>query len=206
MRRVLVVSVALVGGCFTELPAMPGTGSDGTTTTTGSGDTSSATSGTTGTGAPTGSGAGSGTAGTTDGDLPTTGTTTGEPAPEGLFACVDVPGCALWDCTGACDAADPAGACVLAALRDRMVTDALEIARCDKDCAVHVLLPRGSGADEVRWQSQLQGEPATLSEARQCALKSAQFFADCLVNFGPDCSDPAAWVTDCVTVAPMCIN
>lgn len=203
MRRVLVVSVALVGGCFSELPAMPGTGSGASSTTSETGSTTLDPHGTSQPGVPTGSSGGP-SAGTTDADAITTGTTTGEPpGPPGLFACIEAPMCALWDCTGACTPDDPGGACVLAALRDRM-DGALQVSHCDKECAVHLLLPRGSGTDTVLWQWQRQGEPVVVSEARQCTLLPEKFFADCLESFAPDCADPAAWLVDCGTIDSTC--
>jgi hypothetical protein len=96
-----------------------------------------------------------------------------------------------------------AGMCVLAALRDR-APGALELTRCDGECAVHLLLPRASGTDEVQWQWRLEAEPTTLSEVRRCALKPAEFFADCLLKFSADCADPAAWLVDCAATEPMC--
>jgi hypothetical protein len=203
MRRVVVVSVALVGGCFTELPMQPGTGSETTTATASSGTGESSTSATSGTSSST---ATSGPAGDTDVDPPTTtGATTEGPAEEGLFACVMKLPCGLWDCTEGCDEPGPEGMCVLTALRER-TSGPLEIARCDKNCALHVVIPRGSGTEEVQWQSRTQADPTTYSELRGCVLQPPEFFAGCLMNFGPDCADPAKWVVDCAEAEPICVN
>lgn len=189
MRRVAAMALIPVVGCFQELPAPPGDASAGASSgSTGGGSTGGGSSG-----ASTGGGAEA----TSDDDAPT-GTTAAAEPPQGLFACQREAPCAPWDCSGGCNVAGPIGTCVLTALRDR-AAGALEITVS----AEHRLLVRGGGADEVTWQWRM-GAPATYSEPRRCALKTAEFFDGCLKAFAPDCADPSNWAVDCAAVDSTC--
>jgi hypothetical protein len=203
-RWIVVVSLALAGGCFTELPALPGTGSEATTTTTGTGTTGSGSTTT----SPTSSGTTTtGPVATTDADPQTTGgsTSTGPepPADEGLFQCAPPKMCMPWECLDTCTEPGPEGTCVLKALAER-VAGTLEVVHCDKECAQYRVLVRGSGTEQVRWQSRTLADPPAYSEVRDCVLQPPQFFADCQSVFAPECEDPTAWVKDCQPVAAGC--
>ena len=144
-------------------------------------------------------------------DPTTTNATSEEPPaggpylPEGLFACLDNQLCSRWDCPGGCEAAGPEGMCALAALYDR-TTGVIEVARCDGPCALHRLIPRGLGTDEVRWQWRSQTKPPGYAEIVDCMLKPREFFESCLIAFTPECADPAAWVEGCRPSAEVCFD
>lgn len=125
--------------------------------------------------------------------------------PEGLFACLDDPLCSRWDCAGGCEAAGPEGMCALAALYDR-TTGVIEVSRCDGPCALHRLIPRGQGTDDVRWQWRSQTRPPGYAEIVDCVLKPREFFEACLIAFAPECADPAAWVENCQPSAEVCFD
>ncbi len=189
MRRVAVLALISIVGCFQELPAPPGSSAGEGSSTTGQASTGEV--------ATTSGGEAS------DGDLTTTATT-GAPAPEGLFACELAAPCEPWDCKAGCDAAGPVGACVLTALRDG-VSGVIEVERCAGECEVHRLLVRGGGGDQVRWQWRTSSPPASYSEPRTCALAPPEFFSACLTQFEPACADPMMWVAGCQTGAASCL-
>lgn len=179
MRRVAAMALISVVGCFQELPAPPG------------GDSEGGSAGSTGAASSTGAGV------TSDVDVTTGSTGSGE-APQGLFACATAASCGPWDCSGGCAAAGPVGTCVLTALRDR-AAGAIEVV-VD---AQHRMIVRGGGTEAVTWQWRM-GAPATYAEPRRCALKPAEFFAGCLQAFTPECADPSMWAVGCAAVEAVC--
>ncbi|PCC69368.1 hypothetical protein SAMN02745121_08089 [Nannocystis exedens] len=185
MLRRVVVGLALWSGCSERPPGAPGesTSEDSTTTTTtGAGDPATASA-------------------TSEEPAPTSGPY----LPEGLFACLDNQSCSRWDCAGGCEQPGPEGMCALGALYDR-ATGVIEVARCDGPCALHRLIPRGAGTDEVRWQWRSQTKPPGYAEIVDCMLQPRDFFEACLIAFTPECADPAAWVKDCQPTGEVCFD
>lgn len=196
MRTLVVVTLAGIAGCFSELPSPPaGDTEDTTAASTGQGSTGQGSTGPSTTTSSTGE--------PPEDQDPTSGSSGGLPAPEGLFACTPL-ACEPWDCTQGCSMADPVGVCVLKALRDR-VDGGVEIATCkDGACAAHHVQIRGSGTDDAAHQWHDDANPPTYSNAWTCTLNPAEFFSTCVTSFSPDCADPDAWVSECVQSVPRC--
>lgn len=187
--------LAVVAGCFSELPTPPSgdtqeTGASASTTSAGSTDTS----------VPTGSTGQSPTA-ANDGD--STAPTMDEPPPQGLFAC-DPLACPRWDCSQGCSMAGPEGVCVLKALRDR-TTGGVEIETCkDGVCRVRHVAIRGGGTEDATHQWHDHADPPQYSETWVCELGPSEFFTACLTQFTPECADPDQWVANCAMGPASC--
>ncbi|MDC0721256.1 hypothetical protein [Nannocystis bainbridge] len=184
LRRLVGLGIFVwIAGCSERLPGTPDASTGDSTATTGAGDpTTAATS-----------------------EASEEPGASGPHLPEGLFACLDNPLCPAWDCAGGCEGPGPAGMCALAALYDR-ATGVIEVARCDGGCALHRLIPRGAGTDEVRWQWRSQTQPPGYAEIVDCMLKPRELFEACLIAFTPECGDPAAWVEDCQPTEEVCFD
>lgn len=185
MRRVLVVCAALLPGCIEWSPS---TASSSATAATEDAEET----------------AGAATEASTTEATPLT--TTGAPhVPEGLFRCLETELCDRWDCAAGCDGLGPEGMCALSALYDRTF-GVIEVVRCEEECALHRLIPRAEGTDDVRWQWRTQTKPPGYGEIQDCMLQPPEFFEACLTNFGPDCADPATWVHNCEPAHEVCFE
>lgn len=136
---------------------------------------------------------------------PATTTASGPHLPEGLFMCLETELCPRWDCAGACEGPGPEAMCAWGALYDRTF-GVIEVARCDGDCVLHRMIPRGEGTEEVRWQWRTDTKPPGYAEIVDCVLQPPEFFEACLVGFTPECGDPAAWVKHCAPTAEVCFD
>ncbi|MDC0669305.1 hypothetical protein [Nannocystis radixulma] len=183
MRRVVLAGVVLLAGCAARPSSDEATAVDATTDTETTGEASA-----------------------TEAVEPTTTSAPGGPhIPEGLFMCLDTELCVRWDCAGGCEEPGPEAMCVLSALYERTF-GVVEVVRCDGDCALHRLIPRGLGTDDVRWQWRSQTNPPGYAEIVDCMLRPREFFESCLLTFTPECADPAAWVEDCSPSLEVCFD